>query len=216
MNRDASPTEPVIIPTLYALALLGEAVMLIDAGYRAAAGEEGVRPVTGVDAALAAHGLASGDVTHVVLTHLHVDHVGWLDLFEDAALVCQRAELDYARAPDLLEMEREYPPWDALEQKSWTTVEGDHDLFGDGSVRLLFTPGHTPGHQSVLVSEGDRATLLAGDAVWTRDCLDPSVLPGLLWNAQRYAESRERLRTVADAAGACWVHSHEPDTPFDS
>lgn len=54
--------------------------------------------------------------------------------------------------------------------------------------------------------------LLAGDAVWTEECLDPNVMPGLLWNAEAFVESRERLRVEAERTGARWVHSHEPST----
>jgi N-acyl homoserine lactone hydrolase len=209
----ASPTgRSVVIPTVFALLFHRDAVVLVDAGYRCSLPEPDVVPVTDVPSALEAEGLTAAQITHVVLTHLHVDHVGWLDLFEDAELVCQRKELAYARAPDLPVMVPEYPPWTELSERRWLAIDGDHDLLGDGAIRLLATPGHTPGHQSVLAALGARPTLLAGDAVWTAECLDPKVMPGLLWDAAAYIESRCRLRAEAERTGARWVHSHEPST----
>lgn len=209
----ASPTgRSLVIPTVFALLFRHDAVVLVDAGYRCRLPDSNIAPVTDVPSALEAEGLTPADVTHVVLTHLHVDHVGWLDLFEGAELVCQRKEVTYARAPDLPVMVAEYPPWTEFSERRWLAVDGDHDLLGDGAIRLLATPGHTPGHQSVLAALGARPTLLAGDAVWTEECLDPEVMPGLLWNAEAYVESRHRLRAEAERTGARWVHSHEPST----
>jgi glyoxylase-like metal-dependent hydrolase (beta-lactamase superfamily II) len=104
---------------------------------------------------LAAAGIAPADVDTVVLTHLHTDHIGWsigedgAPFFPNARYVVQRADLEWA-----LPATRE---WLNLGEQL-SPVEGDVDL--RPGVRLLHTPGHTPGHQCVLV---DDQFLVTGD-----------------------------------------------------
>jgi len=87
---------------------------------------------------LAALGLRPQDITHVVNSHLHFDHCGCNALFPRATFLVQKAELDAAREPGSQAHAR---GWDhALDYRA---VDGEHDVFGDGSVVLLPTPGHT-------------------------------------------------------------------------
>src|SRR5262245_40366160 len=91
-----------------------------------------------------------GSLTKVVLTHLHFDHAGALSLLpEGLPVIVQRREWEAGH--DAAAIERNfYVPADYADLRP-TLVDGDHDLLGDGSIRLILTPGHTPGHQSLVI-----------------------------------------------------------------
>jgi N-acyl homoserine lactone hydrolase len=102
-----------------------------------------------------------GDVVAVINTHLHFDHCGGNRRFAGTPTYVQRAELAAARAPDYLE------EWVWFDGASYVEVDGDAELF-DG-VSVLFTPGHSAGHQAVVVG----GTVLAGDVTYSmRELID--------------------------------------------
>lgn len=107
----------------------------------------GLEVTTPLRTQLAAIGLHPGDVTHLALSHSHFDHIGNAPEFSGATWIAQKAELDAVFGG------REQPPPElqALAGARKQVIQGDHDVFGDGTVVLLFTPGHTPGHQSLYV-----------------------------------------------------------------
>ena len=88
-------------------------------------------------------GLKPGDLKYVMISHTHPDHSGNVDLFGSVPLLMQRTEYDFAFAPS------KKPPFSP--DRPVEKLEGDRDVFGDGSLVLVATPGHTPGHQSLLV-----------------------------------------------------------------
>jgi N-acyl homoserine lactone hydrolase len=96
-----------------------------------------------------------GEVTAVVNTHLHFDHCGGNRRLAGTPTYVQRAELEAAVAPDYLE------EWVHFPGESYVELEGDTDLF-DG-ISVLFTPGHSPGHQAVVVETGAGPVVLGGD-----------------------------------------------------
>jgi N-acyl homoserine lactone hydrolase len=120
----------------------------------------------GIDAHLQRRGLKPSDIDAVLCSHLHFDHCGGLEFFAGKSrLIVQASELTSAFNPKFPfeYIKRDFDFADAFE-----TVEGDVDLFGDGSVLLLFTPGHCTGHQSVLLAaENGTEILLLGDAAYT-------------------------------------------------
>src|SRR5262249_16616010 len=93
-------------------------------------------------AALAALGVKPADVRYVAISHWHPDHTGNVDEFPDATVIIQKAERDYV----ITLPQKPFSPEHKMQQ-----IEGDKALFGDGSLTILSTPGHTPGHQSLLV-----------------------------------------------------------------
>ena len=92
-------------------------------------------------------------LTKVVLTHLHFDHAGAVAHPGTVPIVVQRSE--WAAGHDDAAIQRNfYVPRDyAGTERPVELVDGDHDLLGDGSILLLLTPGHTPGHQSVQIGD---------------------------------------------------------------
>jgi N-acyl homoserine lactone hydrolase len=111
--------------------------------------------------------ISPADVGYVGLSHLHVDHVGNLDLFPDATVLLQQAERDAGFGPNPEAYTLSPDTYAALDPRNIETVEGTHDVFGDDSVVLIPLPGHTPGHQGLLVRlPAGGPILLAGDIAY--------------------------------------------------
>jgi len=112
------------------------------------------------------------DVVCVINTHLHFDHCGGNRRFAGTPTYVQRAELAAAVEPDYL------VEWVHFDGESYGELDGDADLFA--GVSVLFTPGHSPGHQSVVVETGDGLVVLGGDVTYSmRELIDgatPSIL----------------------------------------
>ena len=183
----------------------------------------GLRPTGEFTAQLADHEVAAGDVRQVVMTHLHVDHTSGMRLLPRAEFVCAREEWQAAHGrsaatkgyvashlppPDrvrLLELSRDGEPFGPFRRAL--------DLLGDGSVRLLFTPGHSRGHLSVLLQHAaGRRTLIIGDAVYTLRSLREERLPLLTEDDEQYRTSLRQIAAFAAAEPAVeLVPTHDPD-----
>ncbi|NYJ73529.1 N-acyl homoserine lactonase family protein [Allobranchiibius huperziae] len=151
-------------------------------------------------------GLTPADVGYVVNTHLHFDHAGDNDLFPHARCFVQRALVDFARDnPD-------YPArfWD-LPQLAYELLDGPAEVAP--GVRVLPTPGHTPGHQSVVVQLPQTGTvILAGDAVHVASSFERDD-----WTAHHDPVAARRsaysLRELADATGGLLIYGHDRSRP---
>jgi len=163
-----------------------------------------------IDRQLQALGFAPGDVTHVVLSHAHFDHVGGMHLFSEATFLVGEDEMPFAFWPDPVtdpfyrQSELEFLRGVDLRQ-----VHGDLDLFGDGALVLLHTPGHTPGHQSLLVRLGSQSVLLAADVVHLREGLAGVPFPGD-WDTREMRRSARRVVQLAEAEQATLWIAHDP------
>ncbi len=144
--------------------------------------------------------LGVADIETLVNTHLHFDHCGQNHLFEAASILVQRRCYEAAIAAGRT---REYFDVPGL---SYGLLEGDCEI-GEG-ISLLVTPGHAPGHMSVLVQRPCGPILLCGDAIPTLE-----VLEGEHWDAfeepETAAKSAERLVEVAKAEGARMLFGHD-------
>jgi glyoxylase-like metal-dependent hydrolase (beta-lactamase superfamily II) len=141
----------------------------------------------------------------VVNSHFHFDHCGCNDAFPRAAFLVQRAEFAIARA----ERNRyNAKDWDhALEYRE---MDGEHDVFGDGSVVLLPTPGHTPGHQSLWIRPGAGTQfVLAADACYTLQHLEETILPSNAHDPAQMRQSMESLRAMRDRKGVTLLYGHD-------
>ncbi len=145
-------------------------------------------------------------ITKVVLTHLHWDHAGALSLIPARTpVVVQRTE--WAAGHDDAAVQRNFylPPDYAASDRPIELVDGDHDLLGDGSIVLLLTPGHTPGHQSVQIGD----LVLGADVVHFQSGLDDHRFPLFGDDHAAQARSAERLKALHDA-GHTVLPGHDP------
>lgn len=160
---------------------------------------------------LTAAGFDAGAIRYLVNTHLHFDHAGGNGLIPDTAtLVVHRRE--WAAACDPREIVANlYVPADYAGVRPRLEVEGDHDLFGDGSVVLFETHGHTPGHQSVRVRTGGHDVVLCGDACYFAEWIDGDEGSPII-GRDKVAEvaSLRRLRELRDA-GSRLIVGHDPE-----
>jgi N-acyl homoserine lactone hydrolase len=147
-------------------------------------------------------------LTKVVLTHLHWDHVGGLRLVpESVPIVIQRIEWEAGHDDEATQRNFFLPPDYAGTDRPVEIVDGDHDLLGDGSVLLLLTPGHTPGHQSIQVGN----VIIAGDVVHYSPGLDDHRFPLFGDDHDAQGRSAERLAALRDS-GSVVIPSHDPAT----
>ena len=106
-----------------------------------------------------------GEIVAVVNTHLHFDHCGGNRRLAGTPTYVQRAELAAARAPDYLE------EWVHFDGSSYVELDGDAELWE--GVSVLFTPGHSAGHQAVVVESDEGRVVLAGDVAHSmRELID--------------------------------------------
>jgi N-acyl homoserine lactone hydrolase len=148
-----------------------------------------------------------GTLTKVVLTHLHWDHVGGLRLIPASVpVVVQRTE--WRAGHDDASVQRNFflPRDYADDGREVVLIDGDCDLLGDGSVQLLLTPGHTPGHQSVRIGE----IVLGADVTHYASGLDDHRFPVFADDHEQQGRSAERLRAMRDA-GLTVVPGHDPE-----
>ena len=154
---------------------------------------------------LAAQGVEPEAVTHVACSHLHFDHCGCNRNFPRARILLQRAEMDAARAPNFAYDAR---LWDL--PLDYQLLDGEHDVFGDGSVLLRPTPGHTAGHQSAIVrTSAQRRFVLAADACYTEEHLHGDIVPAQRWHEGRMRESMQWLRSQRAMAGTNVLFGHD-------
>ncbi len=151
--------------------------------------------------------LDASTLTRVVLTHMHFDHAGGLALLPAGVpIVMQRREWEAGHDAARAERNFLYPRDFALDGRGLVLVDGDHDLLGDGSVELLLTPGHTPGHQSVRVGE---TLILGADVAHFATTYDDYRFPAFADDFDAQKESAERLRARRDT-GVNVVPGHDP------
>ena len=156
------------------------------------------RPKT-LAAQLEAVGVKPTDIKYVAVAHTHPDHIGNVELFPHSMLLVQKAEYEWPTPFGAGRFKPEHPV---------TKLQGDHDVFGDGSVMILSTPGHTPGHQSLLVKlPKTGALVLSGDAVHFKSNWENRRVPSVNTDKDQTLASMERIADVlAREKAQLWIN----------
>jgi N-acyl homoserine lactone hydrolase len=144
-------------------------------------------------------GVKPADIRGMAVSHTHPDHIGNVELFPNTMLYVQRAEYEWPGTSNQPRFKPEHPV---------TLLEGDRDVFGDGSVTLLSTPGHTPGHQSLLVKlPKSGAIVLSGDAVHFKANWDNRGVPSMNTGKDQTLASMQKISDVMAKENAqLWIN----------
>jgi len=165
-------------------------------------------------------GIDAGEVKTVVMTHLHSDHASGIAEFPGATFVVSSAEWEAAakgRETDGY-IKRQYDhafdyrtlDFEASDAESFASFGRGFDVFGDGSVRMVFTPGHTHGHCSVVLRLAGREALICGDAAYTMKTIEESHLPFKMADEHRFRRSlKEIQRYIEQTPDAVIIPGHD-------
>lgn len=165
-----------------------------------------------VDRQIEKMGFSVDDVTHVVVSHAHFDHTGGLKLFPNAKLYMGLADLRFVFWPDGgAAGSARWPDIEATRTYHWNPVQGDLDLFGDGSMVMISLPGHTPGSAGMIVRLPNETLILTGDAVHLRANIEWTMPMGGDHNTSDATNSIRRLQQLRDSFDAkIWI-AHDPE-----
>jgi glyoxylase-like metal-dependent hydrolase (beta-lactamase superfamily II) len=140
------------------------------------------------------------DIKLMAVSHSHPDHAGNVEMFPNTLMLVQRVEYEWAGSrQDTVAFNKKHPV---------KLIDGDYDIFGDGSLVLLSTPGHTPGHQSLLVRlPVTGPVILSGDVVHFQTSFDHRYVPGNNWNEQASLQSMDRIAAImAKEHAQLWIN----------
>ena len=159
-----------------------------------------------LEQSLAAEGLAPEDISMVINTHLHVDHCGNNQLFKKAKFIVQEAELEYSKNPHRFQKGGYIQ--ELFSGLNYSTVSGDCDI--TECISVLYTAGHTPGHQSVLVDAREvpklgKRYIYCGDEAPLNENLQKRNITGILYDQVRSLEAIDRLRAIEGE----YIYSHD-------
>jgi N-acyl homoserine lactone hydrolase len=179
-------------------------------------------PGQALPAQLRERGIDPARVSVVVMTHLHVDHASGISEFPDATFVVSRTEWDAATSQGSLHryVTRQFDhafdyrllDFDGADANSFSGFARAFDLFGDGSVRAVYTPGHTLGHMSVVLRTERGEVLVAGDAIYLRRTLDDTHLPYRAADEHLFRRSLREIRQYStETPEALIVPGHDWD-----
>ena len=157
------------------------------------------KPVT-LAAQLAEINVKPSDIKILAISHSHPDHAGNIEMFPNALMLVQRVEYEWAGSrQDTVAFNKKHPV---------KLIDGDYDIFGEGSLVLLSTPGHTPGHQSLLVRlPKTGAVLLSGDAVHFQTSFEHRYVPGNNWSREASLRSMDKLAAImAKEHAQLWIN----------
>jgi N-acyl homoserine lactone hydrolase len=159
-------------------------------------------------------GLAPADIEYLSISHSHFDHIGNAGLFARSTWIVDPDEKAYAFRPEARKDAKGFAAYSALEGAKTVAVEGDapHDVFGDGSVQVVPTPGHTPGHTVLLVRLPKAgAVLLTGDMWHVAESRAARRVPRFNVDRTKTLASMDRIEALAAKEKARVIRQHVPE-----
>jgi glyoxylase-like metal-dependent hydrolase (beta-lactamase superfamily II) len=186
--------------------------------------EAKMTPEDAIDAQLAKIGLKPDDIKYVVVSHMHLDHGGNVGKFPNSTLIIQDDELTFAMFPDE-PFAGGYIPGDAQVLRSpvgtskpslmeMVRLEGDYDIFGDGSIVVHRSRGHTKGSQMLVVRlPKTGTTILTGDAAYFRDNVEKNLIPNIVlaYDPAGIVKGYNWIRRMMATENANFFTAHDPD-----
>ena len=144
-------------------------------------------------------GVKPEDIKAMAISHTHPDHIGNVEMFPNTMLYVQKAEYQWPGIDNKPRFKAEHPVM---------LLEGNKDVFGDGSVTIISTSGHTPGHQSLLVKlPKTGAVILSGDAVHFKDNFENRRVPANNFSADQTVASMQKLAELQQKEHAqLWIN----------
>jgi glyoxylase-like metal-dependent hydrolase (beta-lactamase superfamily II) len=230
---DRTWTEP--LPILAWLIEHPEGLIAVDTGETARASEPGyfprwhpyfrfairerVRPEDEIGPGLTSLGFSPRDVRWVILTHLHTDHAGGLEHFPDSEILVCRSEYENARGfGGQLRgfLSNQWPEWFSprlfeLAPQPFGPFLESYPVTEAGDVTVVATRGHTPGHVSVVLDEGDASVLFAGDASYTQELMLEGAVDGVAPDERLARDTIERVRQFTRERPVVYLPSHDPE-----
>ena len=189
-----------------------KAVRLHDLDYPLEAGQYVQNGI--VYQAVAERDLTPADVDYVAISHSHFDHIGQIDQVQGATWLVHQAELDAMIPPDgsvpntSADQIAQFNAFKNLKREAFT---GEKDVFGDGSVVIFETPGHTPGHTSLQLKMPESGPiLLTGDLYHRSESRALNRVPRFNFNEEQTMASMAAFEARAAALGAKVIIQHEP------
>ena len=166
-------------------------------------------------------GVAPGDIQHFAMSHGHGDHSGNANLFAASTLYMQTPEYDAVFGAEPQKFGFIPANFEKLRGAKTVKLNGDHDVFGDGSVLIKAAPGHTPGHQVLVVRLPKRGpVILSGDMVHLLYSWNNRVVPSFNFDIPQSGRTIDEIKAYAQKTGAqLWInhdmeqHANIPKAP---
>jgi len=160
-------------------------------------------------------GIEPKDLKAAIISHGHLDHAGAIDNFKgtNIPIYFQKSELETIKKSVESGKKTAYIPEDfkVMKDLNIKAIDGVFDVFGDKTLVAFPTPGHTEGHQSLLVKRsGAKPLVLAADAMYTVENMRDAIPPGLAWDIPRSLTALYTFK-VMDYIDAEVIPSHDPD-----
>ncbi len=156
-------------------------------------------------------GIDPKEVTYFAPSHMHLDHTGNANYFANSTLLMQQVEYQLAFSKDAANYGFDINNYSALKDAKRIVLQGDHDVFGDGSAVILSTPGHTPGHQSLYLKLPKTGpVILSGDLYHFEKNRTDYGIP--VWNDKKLTiSSFARIDSIIDKTSAKMWIQHDPE-----
>ncbi|MBY4694793.1 N-acyl homoserine lactonase family protein [Burkholderia latens] len=157
-------------------------------------------------------GVAPADIRYFAMSHSHADHSGNANLFAASTIYMQAAEYNAVFGPDPRRYNFFPANFEKLRDAKIVKLNGDYDVFGDGSVIIKATPGHTPGHQSLFVRlRKFGPVLLSGDFVHLKSNWDAKRVPVINYDAQQSLRTMNEMDIFIKQTGATLWINHDAE-----